>query len=117
MENFKQQIIDILIGAGFEQTIDVFNKTIVHTQPGAVVNINGRTFQQPGQQIKIDQRFEFKGPCTITDTESEKTDESLMCRFYVSQENSDPQIDTDINFYPDEIDLVKTNFKQIFGIN
>ena len=40
-----------------------------------------------------------------------------MCGFYVSQENTDPQIDADINFYPDEIDLVKTNFKQIFGIN
>jgi hypothetical protein len=82
---------------------------------GSIVNINGQTFQQPGQQITITKHFTILYECRVSDVGEQNPHDSLMCQFDVYEGDHKVQ-DLEINIYPDEIDFFNNLSRKIFGI-
>ena len=117
MENLKKQIIEKLEAAGFQvdmENISWKNQETAQTG-GSIVNINGQTFQQPGQQITITKHFTILYECRVSDAGEQNPHDSLMCQFEVYEGDHKVQ-DLEINIYPDEIDFFNNLSRKIFGI-
>lgn len=117
MENLKKQIIEKLDAGGFQvdmENVSWRKQETAQTQ-GSIVNINGQTFQQPGQQITITKHFTILYECRVSDVGEQNPHDSLMCQFEVYEGDHKVQ-DLEINIYPDEIDLLNNLLRKIFGI-
>lgn len=117
MEELRKKIKEYLESNGFE--IDMENvswkKTEVHTSQGMTMNINGQTFQQPGQQITVTKHFTISYECRVSDKDGYDPHDSLMCQFEVYEGDHKVQ-DLEINIYPDEIDFFNNLCGKIFNI-
>jgi hypothetical protein len=117
METLKKQIIEKLEAGGFQvdmENVSWRKQETAQTQ-GSIVNINGQTFQQPGQQITITKHFTILYECRVSDVGEQNPHDSLMCQFEVYEGDHKVQ-DLEINIYPDEIDLLNNLLRKIFGI-
>lgn len=117
METLKKQIIEKLKAAGFQvdmENVSWKKQETTQTQ-GSIVNINGQTFQQPGQQITITKHFTILYECRVSDVGEQNPHDSLMCQFEVYEGDHKVQ-DLDINIYPDEIDFFNNLSRKIFGV-
>lgn len=117
MENLKKQIIEKLEAGGFQvdmENVSWRKQETAQTQ-GSIVNINGQTFQQPGQQITITKHFTILYECRVSDVGEQNPHDSLMCQFEVYEGDHKVQ-DLEINIYPDEIDFFNNLSRKIFGI-
>ena len=117
METLKHKIKEHLESAGFQ--VDMKNvswkKTEVHTTQGMTMNINGQTFQQPGQQINVTKHFTILYECLVSDSDGQDPHDSLMCSFEVFEGDHQVQ-DLEINIYPDEFEFFENLCKKIYGI-
>ena len=117
METLKKQIIEKHEAGGFQvdmENVSWRKQETAQTQ-GSIVNINGQTFQQPGQQITITKHFTILYECRVSDVGEQNPHDSLMCQFEVYEGDHKVQ-DLEINIYPDEIDLLNNLLRKIFGI-
>ena len=117
METLKKQIIERLEAGGFQvdmENVSWRKQETAQTQ-GSIVNINGQTFQQPGQQITITKHFTILYECRVSDVGEQNPHDSLMCQFEVYEGDHKVQ-DLEINIYPDETDLLNNLLRKIFGI-
>ena len=117
METLKQKIKEKLEAGGFQvdmENVSWRKQETAQTQ-GSIVNINGQTFQQPGQQITITKHFTILYECRVSDVGEQNPHDSLMCQFEVYEGDHKVQ-DLEINIYPDEIDLLNNLLRKIFGI-
>lgn len=117
METLKKQIIEKLEAGGFQvdmENVSWRKQETAQTQ-GSIVNINGQTFQQPGQHITITKHFTILYECRVSDVGEQNPHDSLMCQFEVYEGDHKVQ-DLEINIYPDEIDLLNNLLRKIFGI-
>ena len=117
METLKKQIIEKLEAGGFQvdmENVSWRKQETAQTQ-GSIVNINGQTFQQPGQQITITKHFTILYECRVSDVGEQNPHDSLMCQFEVYEGDHKVQ-DLEINIYPDETDLLNNLLRKIFGI-
>ena len=117
MENLKKQIIEKLEAGGFQvdmENVSWRKQETAQTQ-GSIVNINGQTFQQPGQQITITKHFTILYECRVSDVGEQNPHDSLMCQFEIYEGDHKVQ-DLEINVYPDEIDFFNNLSRKIFGV-
>ena len=82
---------------------------------GATMNINGQTFQHPGQQITMTKHFTILYDCLVSDVGGQDPHNSLMCRFEVYEGDHQVQ-DLEINIYFDEFDFFTNLTHKIFNI-
>jgi hypothetical protein len=117
METLKQQMIEKLEASGFQVDMEniSWKKQETTRTGGSVVNINGQTFQQPGQEINITKHFTILYECSVSDVGEQNPHNSLMCNFEVYEGDHKVQ-DLEINIYPDEIDFFNNLSRKIFGI-
>ena len=108
-EEFINNIHNLLITNGLSQVDDsnVWVKEFEVRQGGAVVNINGQQFQQPGEVIKIRYTLELIGEGTVDDTPFEQIN-------FKVQHGDDVMIDMDECIYYEEITLVEHIINRIF---
>lgn len=117
MEELRKKIKEYLESNGFEVDMEnvSWKKTEVHTSQGMTMNINGQTFQQPGQQITVTKHFTILYECVVSDVGRQDPHDSLMCQFEVYEGDHKVQ-DLEINIYPDEIDFFNNLCGKIFNI-
>ena len=117
METLKKQIIEKLETSGFQVDMEnvSWKKQDTARTGGSIVNINGQTFQQPGQEISITKHFTILYECWVSDVGEQNPHDSLMCQFEVYEGDHKVQ-DLEINIYPDEIDFFNNLSRKIFGI-
>ena len=116
MENLKKEISEFLESNGFTRTDDTFELIRTVQQPGRTLIINGQHMQEPSQEIQYKFMFSFDSECYIEDVNTGKIDNTIMCRFYSGIIDKEPQVDTYLNFYSNDIKLIKINLSNIFGI-
>ena len=117
METLTQKIKEHLESNGFEMDMEdvSWKKQEVHTTQGMTMNINGQTFQQPGQQITVTKHFTILYECVVSDTEGQNPHDSLMCQFEVYEGDHQVQ-DLEINIYLDEFEFFNNLTHKIFNI-
>lgn len=117
METLKQKIKDHLESNGFQVDMEntSWKKTDTTITGSSIVNINGQTFQQPGQEITVTKHFTILYECCVSDVGEQNPHDSLMCQFEVYEGDHKVQ-DLEINIYPDEIDFFNNLLRKIFGI-
>lgn len=116
MENLKKEISDFLESNGFTRTDDTFELIRKVQQPGRTLIINGQQIQEQSQEIQYKFMFSFDSECDIEDVNTGKIDNTIMCRFYSGIIDQEPQVDTYLNFYSNDIELIKINLCKVFGI-
>lgn len=117
MEILKKQIIEKLESSGFQVDMEnvSWKKQDTVLTGGSIVNINGQTFQQPGQEITVTKHFTILYECRVSDVGEQDPHDSLMCQFEVYEGDHKVQ-DLEINIYSDEIDFFNNLSRKIFGI-
>lgn len=117
METLKKQIIEKLESSGFQVDMEnvSWRKQETARTGGSIVNINGQTFQQPGQEITVTKHFTLLYDCIVSDVDGQDPHDSLMCQFEVYEGDHKVQ-DLEINIYPDEIDFFNNLSRKLFGI-
>lgn len=120
MEDFIKNITEFLEPKGFKMiqeediTRFVLDKSV--QQHGSTLIINGQQIQQPGNIVRINIEFALYSPCDIEDVNTGKIDRTIMCRYYLCVENTEPQVDLFMNYYPTDIELVKLHCAEILKI-
>lgn len=117
MEQLKEKIRERFKTLGWvkDDVLDYWTQDSEAIVNQGTLIINGQPVQQQGQKVAVSKRFEVCYDCPITDVETEKVDETVMCRWAVYQDD-DPVQYLEVNLYPDEYELFETMCNKIFGV-
>ena len=109
-EKFLQQVDQILMGEGFTREDNIYTKIVAHTQPGAIVAVNGRPFQQPPQTIVNKFVITCLGEGWVADADEETNKIPFEQIRYEVFQNDNPMSIFEECLYYDEAYLIMNDF-------
>ena len=115
-QEYLEEVIKILNGEGFVENKFTdfereFVKTITQQQPGQIMIINGRQFQQPERDIKIEFIIKDLGETWIEDVATETKTYVEQFKFLVKQ-NNNISFELDELMYFENPELILQHFKK-----